>query len=379
MNLKERSRFTLKSSTWAASNEGLLEGSVYFRNLFGGAESLFANGTTGTRTKWSASAGFATPILSNPDLLWEVGGLVSDTQKVWASHQEILKGGTSRLKWFAPGGHQHELSYSGFWRQVSGLSEKASPTVRGDAGDSFKSSISHVWINDRRDNPFLPTSGHLLKTVTEVAGIGPLQGDVAFGKCELHSQFAVPVPLPMWKGDTGVSWTLGLRGGILLPFSQQSSSGPLHSRINDRFNLGGSTDVRGFRDAGLGPHDGNDAVGGDLYAAAGTSLLLPFPRVGKNHPLRFQAFVNSGRLVALQDHRRDVSSETPLSSADIRQSISNAIMDMVYGLPSTSAGLGIVYAAPIARFEINFSLPLAARQGEQTRKGISLGIGIECL
>jgi outer membrane protein insertion porin family len=38
-----------------------------------------------------------------------------------------------------------------------------------------------------------------------------------------------------------------------------------------------------------------------------------------------------------------------------------------------------VYAHPMARFEINFSLPLVSRAKEETRKGLSFGVGIEFL
>jgi outer membrane protein insertion porin family len=36
-----------------------------------------------------------------------------------------------------------------------------------------------------------------------------------------------------------------------------------------------------------------------------------------------------------------------------------------------------VYAHPIARFEINFSLPLVMRAKEEGRKGLSFGVGVE--
>jgi len=49
------------------------------------------------------------------------------------------------------------------------------------------------------------------------------------------------------------------------------------------------------------------------------------------------------------------------------------------GLPSMSAGVGIVYAMPVARFELNFTLPLVVRRGEEARKGISVGVGLSFL
>ncbi len=44
-----------------------------------------------------------------------------------------------------------------------------------------------------------------------------------------------------------------------------------------------------------------------------------------------------------------------------------------------AAGVGVVYAHPVARFELNFSLPLVIRRGEDARKGVSFGVGINML
>lgn len=392
LSVKEKSRFVASSGTWAGSNDGSVYLNLLSRNLFGGGESFNANASYGTRTKSAYSAGFDTPILSNPDLRWEIGGLQSSTLKSWASHEERLRGGFTKLKWMSDGGHRHELGYTGMWRQISGLAEKASPTVRADAGDSFKSSLTHSWTLDRRDYPLLPTRGYMLKTSTEVAGLGPLQGDVAFGKVEAETQNNVPIPIPGFSNldTTGFSLTTSLRGGVLYPLSLQGQSQPTQSRVNDRFFLGGPTDVRGFRYSGLGPRDGNDSVGGDIFAAGGVGLLMPFPRVGKDKPLRLQAFINGGRLLALQDVPGRSSDEKSsgdssnnlgagMTSQDVANSVRGTLAELGNGLPSMAAGIGLVYALPVARFELNFSLPLVMRRGEEARKGLSLGVGLTFL
>ena len=377
ISAKERGRYTIKTGTEAGTAEGSAYVNASLRNIFGGAESLNAHASLGTRTRSAYSATFDTPILSNPDLRWELGGLASSTLKQWASHEEVLKGGNTRLLWHTSRRSKHELMYSGLWRQVTSLAEKASPTVRADAGDSFKSSLTHTWTSDSRDIPMLPSRGYLLKTTSELAGLGPLQGDVAFGKFELESQAAVSVPLPGVEGESGVSFSAGLRAGLLLPLTLGGQRTPTQSRVNDRFFLGGPSDVRGFRLSGLGPHDGADAVGGDVYAAGGASLLVPLPRVGKDTPLRLQAFVNGGRLLALQSPRdaRDRSS----GDREAAGSIMTTIDELTNELPSCAAGVGLVYAHPAARFELNFSLPLVIRKGEEGRKGLSFGVGINFL
>lgn len=208
-----------------------------------------------------------------------------------------------------------------------------------------------------------------MKTVSELAGYGPLQGDVAFFKSEAESQVALPF------GNTGITLTAGLRGGLLYPLTPSGGNAPQQSRINDRFQLGGPTDVRGFRLGGLGPHDGSDAVGGDVYAAGGASLLFPIPKVGKETPLRLQAFINGGRLLALKGRDK----EGRVDSANVSSNLKRTISSLKDDLPSCAAGIGLVYAHPIARFEVNFSLPLVMRAAEAGRKGLSFGVGVEFL
>ncbi|KAI9820198.1 MAG: hypothetical protein M1827_005820 [Pycnora praestabilis] len=377
LSVREKSRLLLKTGTDLGNAEGSAYGNLLWRNVFGGAESLNLNASLGTRTRSSYSVAFDTPVLSNPDVRWEVDGLQSSTQKSWASHEEALKGAATKFKWMSAGGGRHELGYSGTWRQITGLAGNASPTVRADAGDTFKSSITHTWVRELRDNPLLPTRGRYMKTLLELAGWGPLKGDVAFLKSEVESQAAVPIPIPGIEGDSGISFTTGFRAGLLHPLaiSGKGQEQPQASHINDRFLLGGPTDVRGFRLSGLGPRDGLDAVGGDVYAAGSANLLFPFPRVGVASPLRIQAFINGGRLLAL----KRLAKEGNMTSEDVQSSVKSTILELGNGLPSLAAGVGLVYAHPVARFELNFSLPLVVRKGEEGRKGLQFGVGISFL
>ena len=364
----------MKTGTDVGNAEGSAFVNVLGRNVFGGAETLNLNASLGTRTRSAYQGSFDTPILSNPDLRWEIGGLASSTSKPWSSHEEVLKGGWTKLGW-RTGRSRHELCYNGVWRQLTGLAPSASPTIRNDAGDSVKSSVTHSWSLDKRDNALLPSRGYFSKSSLELAGWGPLQGDVAFGKAELEAQGAVPIPIPGIKGESGVALTTGLRTGLLYPLALGTDNEAKPSRVNDRFQLGGPTDVRGFRLSGLGPRDGNDAVGGDVYAAASANLLLPIPRVGLDRPFRFQAFVNGGRLLALPKAPKQDGTD----SQKIQQTVASAIRELGDGLPTTSAGFGLVYAHPVARFELNFSLPLVLRKGEEGRKGVQFGVGINML
>ena len=109
-----------------------------------------------------------------------------------------------------------------------------------------------------------------------------------------------------------------------------------------------------------------DSLGGDLFWAAGASLITHIPR--KPHwPVKAHAFINAGQLEPLHRHEDGVGSS-------LRSSISTAL-----SRPSVSAGVGLIYHFDPVRMELNFGVPLAARASDGTRKGVQVGIGLEFL
>ncbi|CAG9999223.1 unnamed protein product [Clonostachys byssicola] len=380
IKLRELSRFKLQTGTDVGNGEGSAYGSLLWRNIFGGAETLSLNAKAGTRTRSAYSANLSAPVLSNPDMRISLEALSSAAEKPWASHEEVMKGSSLRFSWLDSNRDTHSVEYNGAWRQVTGLGAGASPTIRADAGDTIKSAIKHTFYRERRDNPQLPQSGYMIRSGLEFAGIGPLGGDVAFSKGDVELGGAVPIPLPGIAGRSGVSIGGGLRMGVLCPLPLGFEPGKLlPSRINDRFQLGGPNDVRGFKLGGLGPHDGQDSVGGDVFAAGSVNLLLPLPYKGPESGLRLQVFANGGRLVALKNTTKGKGNGAALDGTALRNGLFGALGDLVNGLPSMATGVGLVYAHPVARFELNFSLPLALRRGEVGTKGFQLGVGINFL
>ncbi|KAL8420350.1 hypothetical protein RB594_003222 [Gaeumannomyces avenae] len=391
IRVAERGRWMLNTGTDLGNAEGSAYGNLLCRNLFGGAESLSLNAKAGTRTRSAYTAAFSTPINGDPDLRFSLEGLASATEKPWANHEEVLRGGTARLAWRDPRTtNAHTLSLGSNWRQLTGLAGGASASVRADAGDSVKTALTHTFTRDRRDRPVLAQSGYLMRITSELAGWGPLGGDVSFAKTELELAATQPLPLPgIPAAKTGISVGAGLRFGLLCPlplgFPSRGKAAPAlaaPSRINDRFLLGGPTDVRGFKMGGLGPRDGADALGGDVLAAGGVHMLLPLPRAGAESPLRLQLFANGGRLVGIKNKggkAKEAGAGAGMSQGAVVRGLQSAVAEVFNGLPSLAAGVGLVYAHPVARFELNFSLPLVMRRGEEGRKGLQVGVGINFL
>ncbi|KAG9254711.1 surface antigen-domain-containing protein [Emericellopsis atlantica] len=382
VKVRELPRFKLQTGTDVGNGEGSAYGSLLWRNIAGGAEMLSLNAKTGTRTRSAYSANLSAPVMSDPDRRVAVEALSSAAEKPWASHEEVVKGGSIKYQWLNAVRDSFSVEYAGAWRQVTGLGAGASPTVRGDAGDTVKSAVRSTFYRERRDNPQLPQNGYVVRSAWELAGVGPLGGDVAFSKSDVEVGGAVPIPLPGVEGRSGASIGGGLRMGMLypLPLGLGNGSTSQPSRINDRFQLGGPTDVRGFKLGGLGPHDGHDSVGGDVFAAASINALLPFPYKGPDSGLRFQLFANGGRLVSLQPREGGrKTGDAGMSAGAVGRGMLDAVADLFSGVPSTAAGVGLVYAHPVARFELNFSLPLVLRRGELGTKGLQVGVGINFL
>jgi outer membrane protein insertion porin family len=192
----------------------------------------------------------------------------------------------------------HEFTVATVLRQITSLTPTASPSIVSSAGDTIKTSLSHTLIRDRRDDTLLPTQGYILKTTQEYAGLGG--GDIRFLKGSIETQF-IHTFAKIWPR---VHFICGLRGGVLHTLNGKTN-------LTDRFYLGGPTDVRGFREFGIGPKDrsilllrerlnADDSVGGEAFLACSASVMFPVPNVPSHWPLRFQAFVNGGSLLPLQ-------------------------------------------------------------------------------
>ncbi|EAU81471.1 mitochondrial protein [Coprinopsis cinerea okayama7 len=342
---KERGRWYLSSATELGNNEGSASASARVRNVFGGAETFTANLSLGTKTRRSFTASLSAPL--TPDLNtfgeFSVYGLERD-QTSYASCFEGLRG----LKAVVKGGTLekglHEMGYEAVHRHVRDLLPTASISMRQAAGESIKSSIFHSYTLDTRNDRIAATRGGYVKFYHEFSGLG---GDASFYKTEAEGQVSRPL-IP------GLSFSLAGRTGLLWGLNK-----PL--LFSDRFQLGGPTSVRSFKANGLGPHDGQDSIGGDIYYSVGASLIGDIPN--KAHwPLKGHLWVNAGRL----------------EQVDRARPLTDNVKDML-ARPSISAGLGLIYRFDPVRVEVNLGVPLVASKSDGTRKGIQVGVGLEFL
>src|ERR1700710_2399401 len=131
-------------------------------------------------------------------------------------------------------------------------------SIRKDAGQNVKSSISHSWTKDTRDDKITASRGCYGKLFQELAG---LSGDVSFYKAEVETQISralIPGSVRFLLAITSMTLNFILN---IQSFSIAARSGFLKTlagrgHFSDRFQLGGPLSIRSFRANSMGPRDG---------------------------------------------------------------------------------------------------------------------------
>ncbi|KAG6886266.1 hypothetical protein C0993_006676 [Termitomyces sp. T159_Od127] len=343
--VRERGRLFLNTSTELGNNEGNAAATGRVRNVFGGAEVFEANVSFGTKTRRSFRATLTAPLTSSLETYGELTafGLERDNSS-FASCTEGLRGIKAIVRSGALPCGVHEIAYEAVLRHIGSLTPTASIGIREAAGQTLKSSLSHSFIIDSRNDRLMPTKGHYAKVFNEFAGLG---GDASFYKCELEGQISRPV-------IGGTSLSLAARTGILYGINRPTL-------FSDRFQLGGPLSIRAFRANSMGPRDGSDSLGGDCHWSVGASIISNLP-IKPHWPLKTHMWLNAGRLDAI-DHNK------PLSD-NLRATLTR---------PSVSVGVGMIYRFDPVRVEVNFGVPLIASKSDGSRRGLQVGMGLEFL
>ncbi|OCF37405.1 mitochondrial protein [Kwoniella heveanensis BCC8398] len=361
--LREKGRLFLKAGTEVGGGEGGGNATAKIRNVFGGAETLEANASLGTKTKSAYQLALSTPLLASPLLSFALSAFSLDRDNsAFASHRERAQGGRAKLSAITPWG-THDLQYELVNREIDHLTPNASVSIRELAVPSTKSSLSHTWTSDTRDDLWTGTSGRLLKLTHEYAGLPGSSERAHFFKSTTQSQLS----RALYPGSN-IHYSISSLTTLLLPlfsgtFAPSADGSVISSPtyLPDRTYLGGPNSVRGWKVGGIGRRDGPDSLGGDLSWGLGLSVFSPIPK--KEHwPLKLHAFLNGGKVVSYDQTR------------SLAENISK-----LYTQPNLSFGVGLMYRLEPIRIELNFSMPLIGRKGERTARGLGVGVGIEFL
>ncbi|SCW01936.1 LAFE_0E10528g1_1 [Lachancea fermentati] len=337
-------KFSAKTGTNIGNGEG--DGYLQFqwRNAFGGGEKFTFDATKGTKTHSSYLLEYTQPL--TPWWIW--GSALYKNSRQMGQAELLLRGIKISLKsaFYKNKDFNHEIYFENLWRSTKAMSTHSSDYLLFQCGDDLKSSLCHTLAWDTRDNAIFPCEGNYLRLSNELA-LG------RYWKTALEVSKA-----KSWFNNNFLTMSTTTKCGYIQNF--HSHTIPLH--FSDKFHCGGSNDVRSFQLMGLGPKDLFDSMGGDAFVSYGVSAFsrLPIKRWEDSH-FRLHAFFNGGRLI----NHNNVSLKNCISTLATQH--------------STSTGIGIIFAHPVARFELNFTVPLTAHSRDSVRKGFQYGIGLSFL
>ena len=157
---------------------------------------------------------------------------------------------------------------------------------------------------------------------------------------EVELRGAVPL------GFAGAALSGSITAGLLLPWGAKGAE----SMINDRFYLGGPSDLRGFRTHGVGPSGarqtgtrGRDVLGGDIKLAATAAVSFNLPvELLLRWGIHGHTFATAGTLLPFS------------ATSGIRRQPAQFARDLAQSV-SCTCGVGVVLPTFLGRLEVSES------------------------
>lgn len=369
----EKSLYQIRTGTsvgTTGNREASVDGSLIWRNILGRAETLSATvgwwgGGGGDQRAFGAQPSNSFDLLlqkpffplRSTSLFARVGQAFRNHED-WSSYAVNERAAEAGLD--TPLGR---FAARSAWRTVCDVGDKASILVRDQAGHSLKTSLTHRIAVDTRDDPVLPISGYALTVDSEVAAGGATRENVSYAKCEAAGNVNLPI------GSSGIAIALSLRSGVIRP----TSSDP-EVRICDRFFVGGANSLRGFIPRGVGPRDGEDALGGETFYTATAMLSLPTPELSLFSQLfgaRFHAFATAGdvgQISGVTGAWKSVRAEN-FSRASLKSTA-----ERISNSARVAVGLGVAGETALGRIEINLCNVRRCGLDDQPKSGLQFGL-----
>ena len=213
--------------------------------------------------------------------------------------------------------------------RIYDVSSDASIYIKEQEGNHLYSGISQGLYYDKRNNRFNPNQGYYLTLMNSWAGLG---GNVKFLKTEIAGVNYKPF------FSNKLIFKSALKAGAIIGYDSEEVT------INHRFFLGGSS-LRGFRYAGIGPRDSNDAaLGGNYFYKSSLELLFP---LGLPEELGFKGsiFTDLGNVFGLDNEYVDIFEEESIRIA---------------------AGIGVFWSSPLGPISFNFAKTIKKESFDKT-------------
>lgn len=330
VDVQEKSTGEINLGAGFSTTDGVLaDFGVKEKNLLGHGQELRTRVTVAARRQ-QYELGFTEPYFLERELSagFDVYSINQEFQRE-SSFDSDIKGVTLSAAYSLKEKLVHSLTYTLRSTDITNIPSTASTFIQQQAGQNISSAVGQSFTYDDRDNKFNPSNGYYFQFSQEVAGLG---GDSRYVLNEAHSSYYYPV-YP--------HWTIGLlgAGGHIFGYGGENV------RINERFYVGGD-DLRGFRNAGIGPRDisTGDALGGNTYYSGTAELKFP---IGLPEELGVTGavFTDAGSLWGVDDHGPTVYDSSALRA---------------------SAGAGLLWSSPFGPIRIDFAHALLKQDHDLT-------------
>jgi outer membrane protein insertion porin family len=203
----------------------------------------------------------------------------------------------------------------------------------------FVSSIGLTQSLDLRDSKVNPSRGLIFDNTLDFAS-SAIGSQIDFVRSTARFTYFQPIGREPKPGQPDHRTLLALGGRAGFIHSLNGSNLVADIPIDERFFNGGNTTVRSFGERDLGPHDGDNPIGGEFFTVF--NVEYTFPIYGE---LQGAAFFDAGNLLP--------SSEDPFAR------VSAGFDDMRYAI-----GLGLRYKLPIGPIRLDYGYNPDRREGE---------------
>ena len=240
-----------------------LTASIAERNLFGRGQTLSLKGQLGAKTtRYTLS--FTEPWLF--DIPLSAGADVYSWNYSFSTYDKDSFGGNLRLGYPLIDYTRISLTYTYDIADIKNVDEDAANSIKNDAGENIKSSITTRVRYDSRNDRFHPTKGSSHNASYEFAGLG---GTVGFNKIIGETGWYFPMILKtvgVLHGKAG--YVKSLEGKTLPDY--------------EKFYMVGIDALRGFERDDLSPRDSDGSeIGGNKFVQFNAEVRFPLvPQAG---------------------------------------------------------------------------------------------------
>ncbi len=330
VDVKEKSTGEVNIGAGYSTTDGVLgDFGIKENNLLGRGQELKTRLTLAARRK-QIELGFTEPYFLNRELA--AGFDIYRTRLDFireSSYNIDTSGFNLRMGYTIAEKLRHSVTYSLRSNDINDVQPGASRFILDQVGKNVTSSLGHALTYDDRDNKLDPHKGYFLQLSEEVAGLG---GDSKYLKHEVKGSYYYPI---------AKKWTFGVLGASGYVFGLNGEN----VRINDRFFLGGD-DLRGFRNAGVGPRDlvTDDSLGGNAYYSGSAEMKFPLG-LPEELGVSGAAFTDFGSLWEVDDSGTGIFDQNSVR---------------------LSVGFGVAWASPFGPIRVDFAHALAKEDADQT-------------